>query len=284
MSAIYWVRLSMLLYLVANAVTIGSVFFPPLLLVGAVVGFVGFYFLRRGALELGREERYRPVATGAQILTYAFLALIAAALLVVVGLFVQSLALAVAFLLAVVGAGLAALVGLVFLVIGLYRLGSDYNNSLVKVGAVLLIPLGFIGALLLYIGLGEVAGARREAAPRGPVSTVVLPEELAYLELPGGVRVPVENGAEFGREGLRGFVDERFLPYISARHFRITRRGGKWFIEDLGSKNGTYVNGVDIRGRGPVELQNGDEVAVAKVVVFKFVAEGTKIYAGGGGS
>jgi len=79
-------------------------------------------------------------------------------------------------------------------------------------------------------------------------------------------------------------VDERFLPYISARHFRITRRGGQWFIEDLGSKNGTYVNGVDIRGRGPVELQNGDEVAVAKVEVLKFVTEGTKIYAGGGGS
>jgi len=53
MSAIYWVRLSMLLYLVANAVMIGSIVFPPVLLVGAVVGFVGFYFLRRGLWSWG---------------------------------------------------------------------------------------------------------------------------------------------------------------------------------------------------------------------------------------
>jgi hypothetical protein len=52
---------------------------------------------------------------------------------------------------------------------------------------------------------------------------------------------------------------------VSRRHARITRRGGAYFIEDLGSTNGTYVN----RGRrllpgSPQVLADGDEVIVGK--------------------
>lgn len=52
---------------------------------------------------------------------------------------------------------------------------------------------------------------------------------------------------------------------VSRRHARIIRRGGSYFIEDLGSTNGTYVN----RGRrllpgNPQALNDGDEVIVGK--------------------
>lgn len=52
---------------------------------------------------------------------------------------------------------------------------------------------------------------------------------------------------------------------VSRRHARIKRANGQYFIEDLGSTNGTYVN----RGRrllpGNVEvLKDGDEVIVGK--------------------
>ena len=52
---------------------------------------------------------------------------------------------------------------------------------------------------------------------------------------------------------------------VSRRHARIRRAGGGYFIEDLGSTNGTYVN----RGRrllpGNTEILNdGDEVIVGK--------------------
>ncbi|MDU0479558.1 FHA domain-containing protein [Staphylococcus chromogenes] len=34
--------------------------------------------------------------------------------------------------------------------------------------------------------------------------------------------------------------------YASGRHARLMRRGNDWFIEDLDSRNGTYVNGTRI--------------------------------------
>ncbi|HYE13625.1 MAG TPA: FHA domain-containing protein [Pyrinomonadaceae bacterium] len=52
---------------------------------------------------------------------------------------------------------------------------------------------------------------------------------------------------------------------VSRRHARITRRAGQYFIEDLGSTNGTFVN----RGRRLLpgdrqQLRDGDEVIVGK--------------------
>lgn len=52
---------------------------------------------------------------------------------------------------------------------------------------------------------------------------------------------------------------------VSRRHARIVRRNGAYYIEDLGSTNGTYVN----RGRrllpgNSQNLNDGDEVIVGK--------------------
>ncbi len=52
---------------------------------------------------------------------------------------------------------------------------------------------------------------------------------------------------------------------VSRRHAKIYRSNGAYFIEDLGSTNGTYVN----RGRrllpgNPQIISDGDEVIVGK--------------------
>jgi pSer/pThr/pTyr-binding forkhead associated (FHA) protein len=50
---------------------------------------------------------------------------------------------------------------------------------------------------------------------------------------------------------------------MSTNHARLHRRGRDWTLEDLGSKNGTFVNG--IRLSSPVALRDGDELRVGNV-------------------
>jgi len=51
-------------------------------------------------------------------------------------------------------------------------------------------------------------------------------------------------------------------PYISKVHAKIFYRDGKWYIVDLGSTNGTYVSGEDIRALGPLVLKNGMKIVL----------------------
>ncbi len=42
--------------------------------------------------------------------------------------------------------------------------------------------------------------------------------------------------------------------YASARHARLTPRNGEWYLEDLGSTNGTYLDRAKVTGPTPVPL------------------------------
>lgn len=67
-------------------------------------------------------------------------------------------------------------------------------------------------------------------------------------------------------------------PFVSRRHCRIRFHGGEFRISDLGSKNGTYVNGIPLKEEEERPLKNGDtiELAVDSVLVkFQSVSECT---------
>jgi pSer/pThr/pTyr-binding forkhead associated (FHA) protein len=53
--------------------------------------------------------------------------------------------------------------------------------------------------------------------------------------------------------------------YVSQSHARLYGRDGAWFVEDLGSTNGTFVN--DRRVASPVQVRAGDVVRVGKTVL-----------------
>src|SRR5262249_13973130 len=52
---------------------------------------------------------------------------------------------------------------------------------------------------------------------------------------------------------------------VSRTHARIIRQNNKFLIEDLGSSNGTFVNGHSLRPQQPVPLKNGDEIRLGEL-------------------
>src|SRR6266508_841445 len=57
---------------------------------------------------------------------------------------------------------------------------------------------------------------------------------------------------------------------ISRRHARLTFQGGKYVLEDLGSTNGTFVNGQ--RLAGPRVLKAGEVVSFGEQIILVFEA------------
>ncbi len=95
----------------------------------------------------------------------------------------------------------------------------------------------------------------------------------AGLELPSGQVIPVTSmSQDFGRSDFESLLPKEVSSIISRRHFQISfsPRDKQFYIEDVGSTNGTMVNGADVKGKGKVPLKGGDVVSPADVVNLKF--------------
>jgi len=53
---------------------------------------------------------------------------------------------------------------------------------------------------------------------------------------------------------------------VSREHARIRQEGRKWLLEDLGSANGTFLNGE--RVLTPIELRDGDRIALGEIILI----------------
>jgi pSer/pThr/pTyr-binding forkhead associated (FHA) protein len=60
-------------------------------------------------------------------------------------------------------------------------------------------------------------------------------------------------------------------PSVSSRHAHITRTPEGFVVEDLGSRNGTFVNGDKVSGKHP--LKDGDVLRFGKVVLTFNIAQ-----------
>jgi predicted component of type VI protein secretion system len=87
--------------------------------------------------------------------------------------------------------------------------------------------------------------------------------ELVFIEqAPSqGMERRIESGATIGRAGCDVILSD---PDVSRRHAAIREAGDGVSIEDLGSTNGTYVNGERIDAPRP--LRDGDEVKIGSTV------------------
>jgi pSer/pThr/pTyr-binding forkhead associated (FHA) protein len=104
---------------------------------------------------------------------------------------------------------------------------------------------------LLDAGEGQAPiDLKRGVNPKLVVVAAQKYETGSSFDLLGGLLLGRDKPAEV-------IVDDVFA---SARHARITPRGPYNFLEDLGSTNGTFLNGS--RVEGPQRLSPGDKITI----------------------
>jgi hypothetical protein len=87
-----------------------------------------------------------------------------------------------------------------------------------------------------------------------------------------GVTFPLEGEQlTIGRDSNNGVAIND--AEVSRKHSRLMFQGGKYVLEDLGSTNGTFVNGQ--RLAGPVVLKPGDVVSLGEQIVLMYDAIAT---------
>lgn len=98
----------------------------------------------------------------------------------------------------------------------------------------------------------------RRGAPAIPTRLVIVePGERAGFEFALGEELTIGRAA-----GCSIVLDEQ---YVSQVHARVFIRDGSVFVEDLGSTNGTWVNGS--RAVGQMPARPGDRIQVGNVVM-----------------
>jgi len=106
----------------------------------------------------------------------------------------------------------------------------------------------------------EQARPPRSSNGRSRVPTSVLVRSADGKKL-GTYRL--SEALEIGRsEGSQIRLDD---TYVSTNHARLFPRNGSWFVEDLGSTNGTYLN--QQRVSSSSEVHPGDTLKVGKTVL-----------------
>ncbi len=120
--------------------------------------------------------------------------------------------------------------------------------------------------LYVFIFLVARAGWRdlrgsRTSAPRAVAELTIL--DPARSRWQPGARITLETGAVVGRDAAGTLVLDE--DTVSARHATLRHDRGAWWIDDLGSTNGTFINGHPVRGSSRVSA--GDEVRFGHVAL-----------------
>jgi pSer/pThr/pTyr-binding forkhead associated (FHA) protein len=111
--------------------------------------------------------------------------------------------------------------------------------------------------MVVRVLLRDLRAATRGPAELGRLVVVAAP----HGEPPAGSSFPLDAVTSLGRDVNNTIVVDD--PFASSDHSVLTFRGRAWYVEDLDSTNGTYVNGVPVERVAPLGF--GDELQVGEV-------------------
>jgi pSer/pThr/pTyr-binding forkhead associated (FHA) protein len=136
---------------------------------------------------------------------------------------------------------------------------------------ILLLRVVFIALLYLFLfQIVRVSSRELVALSRSPArgrgqskrrSASLVLVEPAESALPVGTTFGLNGQTVVGRHPDCDLIIEE--PYVSSEHAQLTPTSGRWQVKDLGSTNGTYVNGRTVIQ--PEEIEPGDLIQFGRV-------------------
>ncbi len=121
----------------------------------------------------------------------------------------------------------------------------------------------FIFQVVRVIGKELRFAAQRQSPDYGntEISGALLVDNAGESRLRRGQIVPLEPVSVIGRNRRATiYLDE---PFTSAEHAQLSWDGGRWWLTDLHSTNGTRINGR--RVEVPTRLAVGDRIEIGNV-------------------
>lgn len=136
----------------------------------------------------------------------------------------------------------------------------------------------FMAADLKAAASGHNAESRPEPSgksPNPPATTgrvALTVVESSVSSLKPGDTLGFDEEAVIGRGERSDIVIDG--SFASARHARIYFKEGQYWLDDLASTNGTFLNGTQVKQ--PIVLADGDRIKIGGVI-FQFVRWGYEV-------
>ena len=145
---------------------------------------------------------------------------------------------------------------------------TPFALSAIKYGLLILVYLFIWRALRRVVSDVRVpsGGGRRERKKGGEEPTSPSSASIVVVHEPDGAKPRTFKLATSMLVGRAPECEIRLSDtYSSQQHARLFGRQGGWYVEDLGSTNGTFVN--DQRLAAPALVQPGDRIRVGTTLM-----------------
>jgi pSer/pThr/pTyr-binding forkhead associated (FHA) protein len=132
-----------------------------------------------------------------------------------------------------------------------------------RIGSAALLYLFMIGAVFVmwrdWRAVAEQVESRRTTARRTFGQLVVI--QAGKSDLVQGHTFPIGVITRLGRAATNSVIIED--AFASAEHARLSLRNGRWWLEDLNSRNGTLLN--QDRLNAPAIVASGDVIGIGEI-------------------
>jgi FHA domain len=93
-----------------------------------------------------------------------------------------------------------------------------------------------------------------------------------WLTFPDGTELELKDSVSIGRDTKNDLVMESSA--VSRDHAALTFQDSRWYLEDRGSFNGTYLNGTRVVPGTPLPLRHADRISIgAETLIFSWPAQ-----------